>query len=128
MLGKFIATRDGRVSRTDRLGGVPDVRLIAPRSVHLPITISLPNLLINKPPVFQKVYYQGWPNQCFVCRQFGHLGRDCLKRHQNVEDRPHNHLATNNDDWSTISAKHVFKPSSTLINPLLLLVVVSFLD
>ena len=32
-------------------------QLIAPRSVHLPITISLPNLLINKPPVLQKVRF-----------------------------------------------------------------------
>ena len=67
LLGKVIATRDGQ-------GGVPAVRLIAPRSVRLPATISLPNLLKNELPVVQKVYYQGLPNQCFVCRQFGHLG------------------------------------------------------
>ena len=77
LLGKVIATRDGQAHGTDRMGGVPVVRLIAPRSVRLPTTISLPNLLLNKPPVVQKVYYQGLPDQCFVCRQFGHLGRDC---------------------------------------------------
>ena len=77
LLGKFIATRDGQAHGTNRMGGVPAVRLIAPRSIPLPATISLPNLLLNKPVVVQKVYYQGLPDQCFVCRQFGHLGRDC---------------------------------------------------
>ena len=114
LLGKVIATRDGQ-------GGVPAVRLIAPRSVRLPATISLPNLLKNELPVVQKVYYQGLPNQCFVCRQFGHLGRDCQKRRLNAEARPINRPDVNNDGWFTISAKHAFKPNTTMVNPLLLL-------
>ena len=69
----------------------------------------------------QKVYYQGLPNQCFVCRQFGHLGRDCQKRRPNAEARPINRPDVNNDGWSTVSAKHVFKPTNNIINPLLLL-------
>ena len=40
LLGKVIATHDGQVYGTYRVGGVPIVRLIAPRSVHLPSTIS----------------------------------------------------------------------------------------
>ena len=68
LLGKVIGMREGQV------GEVPAVRLIAPRFVRLPSTITLPNLLMNKSPVVQKRYYQGLPNQCFVCRQFGHLG------------------------------------------------------
>ena len=48
LLGKVIATRDGQVYGTNRVGGVPTVRLIAPRYVCLPTTISLPNLLINR--------------------------------------------------------------------------------
>ena len=72
VLGKVIATRDGQASGSHRVGGVPTVRLIAPRSVCLPTTISLPNFLTNKTPVMQNVYYQV-PNQCFVFRQFGHL-------------------------------------------------------
>ena len=74
LFGKVIATRNGQDYGIDRAGGAPAVRLIAPRSICLPTTISLPNLLINKPPVVQKVYYQGLPDQCFVCRQFDHLG------------------------------------------------------
>ena len=84
LFGKVIATRNGHDYGIDRAGGAPAVRLIAPRSTRLPTTISLPNLLINKPPVVQNVYYLGLPDQCFVCRQFGHLGRDCLKRRSNV--------------------------------------------
>ena len=57
LLGKVIATCDGQTSRTDRVVGVPVVRLIASRNVCLPTTISLPNLRINKPLVLQKVYY-----------------------------------------------------------------------
>ena len=53
------ATRDGH-------GGVPVVWLIAPRFVRLPATISLPNLLINKPLVVEKVYYQCLPDQFCV--------------------------------------------------------------
>ena len=68
LFGKVIATRNRHNYGTDRAGGVPIVRLIAPRSIRLPTTISLPNLPINKPPVVQKVYYQGLPDQCFVCR------------------------------------------------------------
>ena len=97
LLGKVIATRDGQASGSDRVGGVPAVRVIAPRSVRLPTTISLPNLLTNKPPVMQNVYYQGLPNQCFVCHQFGHLGRECQKRRPNVESHPPPRAPANND-------------------------------
>ena len=121
LLGKVIATRDGQAHGSDRMGGVPAVRLIAPRSVRLPATISLPNLLLNKPPVVQKVYYQGLPDQCFVCRQFGHLGRDCQKRRTYNEAQTPNRPNVNYDGWSTISNKHVFKPSNTMVNPMLLL-------
>ena len=121
LLGKVIATRDGQAHGSDRMGGVPAVRLIAPRSVRLPATISLPNLLLNKPPVVQKVYYQGLPDQCFVCRQFGHLGRDCQKRRTYNEAPTPNRPNVNYDGWSTISNKHVFKPSNTMVNPMLLL-------
>ena len=89
LFGKVIATRYGHDYGIDRAGGVPAIRIIAPRSKRLPTTISLPNLLINKPPVIQKVYYQGLPDQCFVCRQFGHLGRDCQKRRSNVNIDAH---------------------------------------
>ena len=103
------------------MGGVPAVRVIAPRSVRLPTMISLPNLLTNKPPIMKNVYYQGLPNQCFVCRQFGHLGRECQKRRPNVESNPPPRSAANNDGWFAVSTKHVFKPTNTLVNPLLLL-------
>ena len=58
----------------DRVDGVTIVCLLAPRSVCLPTTISLPNLLINKPLDVQKVYYEGLLDEYFVCNQFGHLG------------------------------------------------------
>ena len=121
LLGKFIATRDGHAHGTDRMGGVPAIRLIAPRSVCLPTTISLPNLLLNKPHVVQKVYYQGLPDQFFVCRQFDHLGRDCQKWRTYKEAQPPNRPDVNYDGWSTVSNKHVFKSSSTMVNPMLLL-------
>ena len=56
-----------------------------------------------------------------MCRQFGHLGRDCQKRRPNVEARPPARPHVNNDGWSTVSAKHVFKPTSTMVNPMVLL-------
>ena len=123
LFGKVIATRYGHDYGIDRAGGAPAVRIIAPRSRRLPTTISLPNLLINKPPVIQKVYYQGLPDQCFVCRQFGHLGRDCQKRRSNVNSDAHptNRQHVSKDGWSTVSNKHVFKPTNKIINPLLLL-------
>ena len=116
LLGKVIAMRDGQVHGTDRMGGVPVVRLIAPTSVRLLATMSLPNLLLNKPPVMQKIYYQGLPDQCFVCRQFGHLGRDCQKRRTYKEAQPPKRPDVNYDGWSTVSNKHVFKPSSTTVS------------
>ena len=89
LFGKVIATRYEQDYGVDRASGAPVVRIIAPRSRRLPTTMSLPNLLINKPLVIQKVYYQGLPDQCFVCRQFGHLGRDCQKRRSNVNVEVH---------------------------------------
>ena len=74
LFGKVIATCYGHDYGIDRAGGVPAVRIIAPRSKRLPTTISLPNMLINKPLVLKKVYDQGLLDQCLVCRQFGHLG------------------------------------------------------
>ena len=69
----------------------------------------------------QKVYYQRRHDQCFVCRQFGHVGRDCLKRRTYKEAQPPKRPDVNYDGWSTVSNKHVFKPSSTTVNPVLLL-------
>ena len=56
-----------------------------------------------------------------MCRQFGHLGRDCQKRRPNAEARPINRPDVNNDGWSIISAKYAFKPNTTMVNPVLLL-------
>ena len=64
LLGKLIAMRDEQAFETNRVGGVPTVRLITPRNVRLPTIISLPNLLINKPLVPQTVYHQGLLEQC----------------------------------------------------------------
>ena len=64
--------------------------------------------------MLQKVYYQGLLDQCFVCYQFGHLGRDCQKRHPNVEAHIPNQEVVSNDGWSTVS-------TNTVINPVLLL-------
>mgnify|MGYP006973876949 FL=1 len=51
-----------------------------------------------------------------MCRQFGHLGRDCQKRRPNVEAHIPNKVVVNNDGWSTVSVKHVFKSTYTVIN------------
>ena len=47
LFGKVIATRYGQDYGIDRVCGAPVVRIIAPRSIRLLTTISLPNLFIS---------------------------------------------------------------------------------
>ena len=46
----------------------------------LPSSIRLPSLIGGKMRV-QKLTYVGLPNQCFKCRQIGHMTKDYMWQH-----------------------------------------------
>ena len=54
----------------------PIVRLLGHSNMVLPSSIRLPPLIGGKGRV-QKITYVGLPNQCFKCRQIGHMAKDC---------------------------------------------------
>ena len=54
----------------------PIVRLLGHSNMVLPSSIQLPPLIGGKGRV-QKITYAGLPNQCFKCRQIGHMAKDC---------------------------------------------------
>ena len=52
----------------------PIVRLLGHSNIVLPSSIQLPPLIGGKGRV-QKITYVGLPNQCFKCRQIGHMAK-----------------------------------------------------
>ena len=54
----------------------PIVRLLGHSNMVLPSSIRLLPLIGSKVRV-QKITYAGLPNQCFKCRQIGHMAKDC---------------------------------------------------
>ena len=58
-----------------KAAGLPSIRVLVPDPDALPTEIQLPTLAGSWIP--QRVEYSGLPNQCFVCRQIGHLARNC---------------------------------------------------
>ena len=55
----------------------PIVRLLGHSNMVFPASIRLPPLSGGKARV-QKIIYAGLPNQCFKCRQIGHMAKDCI--------------------------------------------------
>ena len=54
----------------------PIVRLLGHSNMVLPSSIQLSPVIGGKVQV-QKITYVGLPNQCFKCRQIGHMAKDC---------------------------------------------------
>ena len=80
LLGTVIAIKNDSSQDDDRIRGAPSLRILAPRNSELPSYVLLPNLQEDKEPLSQKIMYQGLPEQCFICRNFGHLGKECPRR------------------------------------------------
>ena len=120
LLGNVIAIRDEASQEDDRRRGTPAVKILAPRNSVLPSSVLLPNLQKNKEPLPQKILYQGLPDQCFICRHFGHLGKDCPRKRFRSEEASKSTSKGGKSDWTPIAAKHSFKHFNSPVNSIVL--------
>ena len=74
-----VASKIGAVKEypNNRLG-LPSRRILVQSLSELPTKVFLPKVDGSK--LEQKVEYVSLPNQCFYCRQVGHMAKDCSKR------------------------------------------------
>ena len=120
LLGTVIAIKDEALQEDERTRGAPAVRILAPRNNVLPSSVLLPNLQENKEPLHQRIVYQGLPDQCFICRHFGHLGKDCPRKRYRSEEAPKSTAKVGRSDWTPVTPKHTFKQFNSPVNSIVL--------
>ena len=74
----------------------------------------------NKEPFPQRIVYQGLPDQCFICRHFGHLGKDCPRKRYRSKEAPKPTTKVGRSDWTPVAAKHTFKQINSPVNSIVL--------
>ena len=74
-LGTYLESPRSAASVVAKAAGLPSVRILIPDPAKLPSQIDLPTLAGGW--VSQRVEFSGLPNQCFACREVGHLVRAC---------------------------------------------------
>ena len=121
LLGTVIAIKNDSSQDDDRIRGAPSLRILAPRNSELPSYVLLPNLQEHKEPLSQKIMYQGLPDQCFICRNFGHLGKECPRRRDRSEEVLKSTSKVGKSDWTPVATKHSFKQPSSSVNSMFLL-------
>ena len=75
-IGKVLAFQS-RTKNEVLEGGAPSVKLLCRKGEKLPQWIRLPKLDGNAFQKLQKVVYYGLPNQCYRCREIGHIAKAC---------------------------------------------------
>ena len=121
LLGTVIAIKNISSQDDDHIRGAPSLRILAPRNSELPSYVLLPNLQEHKEPLSQKIMYQGLPEQCFICRNFGHLGKECPRRRDRSEEVLKSTSKVGKSDWTPVATKHSFKQPSSSVNSMFLL-------
>ena len=87
LLGTIIAMKDVASQEDDPLRGAPTVRILALRNA------------------IKSIIYQGLSVQCFLCRHFGHLGKDCTQKLYPSEEASKSTFKAGRSDWTPIAAK-----------------------
>ena len=67
-----------KMSMADTIAEVPKVRILVPSLHGLPTRIRLYSEELGLTVV--KVVYEGLPGQCFICKQKGHLAKNCPRK------------------------------------------------
>ena len=120
LLGTVIAIKDVASQEDDRIGGAPVVRILALKHSVLPSLVLLLHVQENKEPVPQRIIYQGLPDQCFICRHFGHLGKDCPQKRYRSKEASKSTSKVGRSDWTPIARKHTFKHLNSPVNSIVL--------
>ena len=58
--------------------GAPSIKVLASSTMRMPKVMQLP--LLGGGFHNQRVEYTGLPNQCYICRNFGHIANSCPKK------------------------------------------------
>ena len=64
--------------------------------------------------------YQGLPDQCFICRHFGHLGKDFPQKRFLSKEASKSTSKVGRSDWTPIARKHTFKHLNSPVNSIVL--------
>ena len=64
--------------------------------------------------------YQGLPDQCFICRHFGHLGKDCPRKCYRLEEAPKPIAKVGRSNWTLVGSKHTFKQFNSPVKSIVL--------
>ena len=96
------------------------MRILALKHSVLPSLVLLLHVQENKEPVPQRIIYQGLPDQCFICRHFGHLGKDCPQKRYRSKEASKSTSKVGRSDWTPIARKHTFKHLNSPVNSIVL--------
>ena len=97
-----------KASMADTVAEVPKLRLLVPSLHGLPSRIRLYSEELGLTVV--KVVYEGLPGQCFICKQTGHLAKECPRKTRKGSSgpRPSGKVGTTKGDeapWIPVKKK-----------------------
>ena len=88
-------------------GGAPSVKLLCRKGDKLPQWIRLPKLDGNAFQKLQKVVYHGLPNQCYRCREIGHIAKACPLEQDTTSSGEG--LVQKSLQWQTVNRNQAFR-------------------
>ena len=84
-IGKSMGGQCLEIPLAESINEMPRMKLIVSDVKALPQSMVLSNKLM--PDHVQPVEYAGLPGQCFVCRQMGHMARECPRGKETMHRR-----------------------------------------
>ena len=87
-------------------GGALSVKLLCRKGEKLPQWIRLPKLDGNAFQKLQKVVYYGLPNQCYRCKEIGHIAKACPLEQDTTSSGEG--LVQKSLQWQTVNRRQVF--------------------
>ena len=78
LLGMVLEEKNTMASMLKKIEGIPAVKILVTLTTKFPKGLLIP--LMGGEILTQRVEFTGLPNQCFICRGFGHLAKTCPRR------------------------------------------------
>ena len=88
-------------------GGAPSVKLLCRKGEKLSQWIRLPKLDGNAFQKLQKVVYYGLPNQCYRCKEIGHIAKACPLEQDTTSSGEG--LVQKSLQWQTVNRNRAFR-------------------